>query len=101
VPAAAERVATSVRTREEIHAQVQDLLCREFAVDPSRAVPEARLLEDLDLDSIDLVALAMDLERELGFLLQKERLRRLRTIRDVVEWVVELETPTAAVRRRE
>lgn len=80
---------------------MQDLLYREFAVDPWRTVPEARLLEDLDLDSIDLVALAMNLERGLGFLLPKDRLLRLRTIRDVVELVVEVDTPTAAVRRRE
>jgi acyl carrier protein len=54
-------------------------------------VPNARLGEDLDLDSIDAVALVARLEQETGLLLKEERLTGLRTVQDVADAVFELQ----------
>ena len=78
-------------TREEILACVIDVLRNDFDVAAEAAVPTARLGEDLDLDSIDAVALATRLEQETGLLLKDERLQRLRTVQDVVDVVFELQ----------
>lgn len=86
-------------TREEILARVQALLQSEFDLDFERTPPAARLQEDLDLDSIDLVALAMRLEQETGLLLKEDRLHRLCTVEDVVGFVLVLQTPVAATTR--
>lgn len=83
-------------TREEILARVRDVLCSEFDLAAATAAPGARLREDLDLDSIDAVALAARLEQETGLLLKDERLQRLRTVQDVVDVVFELQTQQRA-----
>ena len=78
-------------TREAILACVLEVLRNDFDVAAEAAVPTARLREDLDLDSIDAVALAARLEEETGLLLKEERLKRLRTVQDVVDVVFELQ----------
>lgn len=83
-------------TREEILTRVRELLHKEFDLHPADALPSARLQDDLDLDSIDLVALATRLEQETGFLLKEDRLRSLSTVDDVAGFVYELQSPVVA-----
>ena len=83
-------------TREEILSWLRDALRTEFDVAVEATVPSARLQEDLDLDSLDAVALAVQLEEETGVLLEQERLERLRTVRDVVDFVFEQQGPRRA-----
>ena len=83
-------------TREEILACVLDVLRSDFEVAAEAAVPSARLGEDLDLDSIDAVALAARLEQETGLLLKEDRLKRLITVQDIVDVVFELQGPRRA-----
>lgn len=45
---------------------------------------ESRLVEDLDLDSIDAVDLTVKLEELTGQRVEEDELRRLRTVGDVV-----------------
>jgi acyl carrier protein len=78
-------------TREEILACVLDVLHSDFDLAAEATVPTARLAEDLDLDSIDAVALAARLEQETGLLLKEERLKRMRTVQDVADLVFELQ----------
>ena len=80
-------------TRDEILACVRDVLQKEFDLSVDATVPSARLQEDLDLDSLDAVALAVQLEEETGVLLEQERLERLRTVQDVVDFVFEQQGP--------
>ncbi len=77
-------------SHERILDDVREILRTDFEVDPARVVPEARLREDLDLDSIDAVVLAARLEQTTGLILKEERLKRLRTVRDVVDVIDEL-----------
>jgi len=83
-------------TRDEILACVRDVLRKEFDLSVDATVPSARLQEDLDLDSLDAVALAVQLEEETGVLLEQERLERLRTVQDVVDFVFEQQGPRRA-----
>lgn len=55
-----------------------------LGLEPHRVVPEARLVDDLDLDSLDWVDLAMRLEDELPIAVRDEALASVRTIADVV-----------------
>ena len=83
-------------TREEILARVLDVLCSEFDLAAGAALPSARLREDLDLDSIDAVALAARLEQETGLLLKEERLKQIRTVQDIADVVFELQAQRRA-----
>ena len=77
-------------TRGEIFDQVRKILQTEFAVDELSVVPEARLQEDLDLDSLDAVVLATQLEQATALVIDEERLKELRTVQDLADMVEEL-----------
>ena len=70
--------------RAEILDEISGNLVEMFELDPKLVTPEARLVEDLDLDSIDAVDLAAKMQELTGKRLAEEDLRSLRTIEDVV-----------------
>jgi acyl carrier protein len=77
-------------TRGEIFDQVRRILQTEFALDEEWVVPGARLREDLDLDSLDAVVLASELEQRSGLVVEDDHLKRIRTVKDIVDVVEEL-----------
>lgn len=86
-------------TCDEISTRVRSLLQSEFVLELEQTLPQARLQEDLD--SIDLVAIAMRLERELDVLAKENPLRSPRTVRDLVEFVFALKLSEPAPGRPE
>jgi acyl carrier protein len=74
-------------TETEVLALLKEVFHAEFEIAPDAVVPAARLREDLDLDSIDAVALAARLESETGAVLKEEKLREIRTVQDVIALV--------------
>jgi acyl carrier protein len=76
--------------RGEILDRVRKILQTEFAVEEQLVVPDARLQEDLDIDSLDAVVLAIHLEEMTGLLLEEDRLKQIRTVRDITDLVEEL-----------
>ncbi|MCP5040230.1 MAG: acyl carrier protein [bacterium] len=74
-------------TKEEILERVREILSQAFELDPSDVVPTAHLIDDLDLDSIDAIDLAVDLEKETGLSLKEDELRAVRVVQDVVDLV--------------
>lgn len=59
----------------------------QIGLDPARVDPGARLVDDLDLDSLDWVDLTMRLEESFSVDLQDERFSSVRTVQDVVDLV--------------
>ena len=49
-------------TREEIYNKLSEILVDDFEIEESLVKPEANLFEDLELDSIDAVDLAVKLQ---------------------------------------
>ncbi len=74
-------------TKEEIFGRVCTILVDSFELDPDDISPTAHNIDDLDLDSIDAIDLAVDLEKETGLSLKEEELRALRVVQDVVDLV--------------
>lgn len=52
--------------QKAIYAEVSSLLVKLFEVDPQDIKPEARLYEDLELDSIDAVDMIVHLQKKTG-----------------------------------
>lgn len=71
-------------THEEIFARVAAVLEETFEIDAERIRPEARLYEDLDIDSIDAVDLLVKLKPMLNKPLKPEQFKSVRTVQDVV-----------------
>ena len=59
----------------------------EFGLDPDAIEPSKHLIDDLDLDSIDLVDLAVSLEEDRGIKLDEDDLKSVRTVEDAVNAV--------------
>jgi acyl carrier protein len=77
-------------TREEIYAQIRATLLESFEIPEERATLEARLMDDLGLDSIDAIDMAVQLQKITNVRLEEDELRALRTVGDTVELVAQL-----------
>ena len=77
-------------TREEIFSTLSSYLQEMFEVPADKVTPEARLFEDLDLDSIDAVDLVVRLQDLTGRKIKPEQFKTVRTVADVVDRVHEL-----------
>ena len=73
-----------VLTKAELFSKVTAVLVDHFELEQSLITPEARLLEDLDLDSIDGIELILKLEEQYGEKISAENLKAARTVQDVV-----------------
>ena len=74
-------------TKEEIFGRVRAILVNAFELDPDEISMTAHFADDLDLDSIDAIDLAVDLEKETGLSLKEDELRTVRLVQDVVDLV--------------
>ena len=77
-------------TREEIFNKLSDILVDDFEIDKALITPEANLFEDLDLDSIDAVDLAVKLQYFTDKKISPENFKQIRNIEDVVNAIEEL-----------
>ena len=66
-----------------------------FELERARIVPEARLVEDLGLDSIDAIDLAAHFEEITGQRLREDGLLTLRTVDEVVDYLDGILHPSA------
>lgn len=55
-----------------------------FGLDSARVQPDARLAQDLGLDSLDAIDLAVKVEETTGLVFDEARFRALRTVDDVI-----------------
>ena len=69
---------------------VTAILVAHFELDATEVVPDARLREDLDLDSLDALEMVKHIERDVGRQLEPEVLEGVATVRDVVHLVERL-----------
>ncbi len=63
------------------------LIADQLKIDPKEIKPESRLLEDLKADSANIMMLIMDVESELGIIVDDDALMRLKTVGDVVQYL--------------
>lgn len=73
-----------MHTEEQIFEQVRQVLVRLFELAPEKVTQDARLYDDLDIDSLDAIDLILELKALTGRKVQPEQFRHVRTVRDVV-----------------
>ncbi|ALB68553.1 acyl carrier protein [Cronobacter dublinensis] len=73
-----------------IYQEVSGLLVKLFEIDPEDITPQARLYEDLELDSIDAVDMVVHLQKKTGKKIKPETFKSVRTVQDVVDAVERL-----------
>lgn len=77
-------------TRDEILSTLSGYLEEMFEIPADKITPDAKLFEDLDLDSIDAVDLVVRLQDLTGRKIKPEQFKTVRTVGDVVERVHDL-----------
>lgn len=64
---------------------VIDVLREAFDLSEEALIPNAKLYEDLDLDSLDAIDLAVKLKNDMGVTLNEEEMRSLIEFSDLVD----------------
>lgn len=71
-------------TDAEILERIRAIFNENFAIEPERVTLDAHLFEELDLDSIDAVDLAIKLQEMTGRRIKPDEFKSVRTVGDVV-----------------
>jgi acyl carrier protein len=74
--------------KDEVFNRISDYLVTQFEIPPGKIIPQAHLFKDLELDSIDALDWFSAMESEIGLPIIEEELKQIRTIQDVVDYVV-------------
>lgn len=64
---------------------LRSILVAEFELDPAGVTTGARLVEDLDLDSIDGVTIVVRLEAKHHVKISDEEIQKMQTVGDIVD----------------
>jgi acyl carrier protein len=76
-------------TDEQIIAAADAALAEEFELDPAKMRPEARLREDLDLDSLDAVDMVIVLEKTFQIKVGRDpAIMEIRTVADIHAYII-------------
>ena len=67
--------------------QIAALIAEQLGIDAAEIKPESRLIEDLKADSLDVVAMIVDMEAEYSIQIADEDLPKLRTVADVIAYI--------------
>jgi acyl carrier protein len=74
-------------SREEVFDRVKEVLVEQLGIDEGEITEEASFPEALDADSLDLVALIMELEDQFGNKISDEDAQRITTVGQAVDYV--------------
>jgi len=69
--------------------KVKELIVQQLGVSESEVVPEAKFVDDLGADSLDLVELVMALEDEYGIEISDEDAEKILTVGDAIAYIKE------------
>ncbi|MBI5501362.1 MAG: acyl carrier protein [Deltaproteobacteria bacterium] len=74
--------------RETAFETVRRYLTKQFELPPEKVTSGAHLFEELELDSIDALDMISLMETELGMTVVEDELKTIRTVEDVVQYLV-------------
>jgi acyl carrier protein len=67
--------------------KVKEIIAKELEVDPKAITGEAKFVEDLGADSLDIVELVMALEEEFGLEIPDEDADKMKTVGDAMNYL--------------
>jgi acyl carrier protein len=67
--------------------RVKEIIAKELEVEAKQLTPEAKFIEDLGADSLDIVELVMALEEEFGLDIPDEDADKLKTVGDAMNYL--------------
>lgn len=71
----------------ELESKVIKIVSEATKVDAANIKPETNFIDDLNLDSLDMVEMMMKMEEEFGVEIPEDKTEDLKTINDVVTYL--------------
>jgi len=73
--------------RKEIETKVRDFLIEDLEVDEEKIFPDARLKDDVGIDSLDFVDIVVIVEKNFGFKIKPEEMAGVITLNDFYNYI--------------
>lgn len=74
-------------TREEIDEKIKTFLVEDLEIDEEKIVPEAKLHDDLGIDSLDLVDIVVLVDRAFGFKIDGKEMQNVQTVQQFGDYI--------------
>ncbi len=74
-------------TRQEIEERVNAFLVEELEIDEEKIAPEAKLKDDMGIDSLDFVDIVVIVEKNFGFKIKPEEMQGVITLKDFCDYI--------------
>ena len=72
---------------DNIESQVVDVTVEQLGVDREKVTPDAKFIDDLGADSLDIVELVMTFEEKFSLEVPDEDAEKLKSVSDVVTYI--------------
>ena len=72
---------------DSLEIKVRNIVAEQLGVDMAEVTPDARILDDLGADSLDVVEMVMSLEEAFDIEVPDQDVEELRTVADVERYV--------------
>ncbi|MFC5181592.1 acyl carrier protein [Actinomadura harenae] len=80
----------AVATEEQILAGLAEIIDEIVGIDKAEVTPEKNFIDDLDIDSLSMVEIAVAAQDKFEVEIPDDELRNLKTVKDVVDFVQKL-----------
>jgi len=70
-----------------VEERVKEIIVDQLGVDENEVTPEAKFIDDLGADSLDIVELVMALEEEYDIEISDEEAEKIQTVGDATEFI--------------
>lgn len=74
-------------TRTEIEEKVKAFLVEDIEIDEDKITPDARLKDDLGIDSLDFVDIVVVVEKKFGFKIKQEEMVGVDTVGKFCDYI--------------
>jgi acyl carrier protein len=82
-------------TKEDVVTLTNKVFEESFEIEPGRLTPQAKIFEELGLDSLDIVDLIVALQKQFKVRIREdERVRTIRTLEDVYNFIWNIKSET-------
>ncbi|MCX8157362.1 MAG: acyl carrier protein [Verrucomicrobiae bacterium] len=73
-----------------VETRVKEIIVEQLGVNPDEVTSDAKIVDDLGADSLDIVELVMALEEEFGSEIPDEEAEKLQTVGDVIKYIEDI-----------